>query len=63
MQISYNKMALLLDKILAEPENFGDVTQRLTDNNPPAGLEAEAWLFKEELPLHIINYLRDATSK
>jgi len=58
-----NNMALLLDKILSDPETFGDITKDMRSTSPPPGLDAEAWQFKEELPLHIINYLRDATSK
>ena len=39
------------------------VFSKLKGVNPPVGLDEEVWQFREELPLHLINYLRDSTAK
>jgi hypothetical protein len=56
-------MAELLDKLLENAEKFDKINRILGNVEPPSGIDEYTWLYKEELPLHLINYLREQTTK
>ena len=50
-------MAELLAALLASPRAPPD----LASSSPPPGLSPAVWRLRHELPLHLINFLRDQT--
>ena len=52
-------MAELLQTLLQSPALYFDSLPNLQSSIPPSGFPKKVWDLRHELPLHLINFLRD----